>query len=276
MNVTYQKFKPHDLWVLAKTKPSPAKNMVLNFKKIKNGKKTGFGIYALSYIHPNGDELLIYIGKFAGTMSRDGSIDNATDGDVRDRWFKHIGTATLLLAGLRMNNQVSFDTHQKKSRAFYKDDTEFLKSSESSILGLDSKTLKSFVFKKNGNQISNNRLGFAIQNLTSTNATINNDLKNLNEIISKFSCHYWQISFGAPIRKSQIKPLIEGTKKCPGVEKIVISTYRDRLPMNDEFAPENGFYHYDQKKLINVNSEDFITLDNYIRAQIQNIFSVLK
>ena len=256
--------------------------MVLKFKNVNNSKKpghlTGFGIYALSYVHPNGDDLLIYIGKFSGKKTRDGSVDNAMDGDVRSRWFKHIGTATLLLAGLRMNSQDSFADHQKKSKAFYSHNNDFLKSYERSILGLDNQTLRKFVFKKNRTQISGNRLGFAIQNLTSTNPIIDLDLENMDEIISKFSCHYWQISFSAPIRKSQVDPLIEGTIKSPGLEKILISRYQDRLPMNREFRPEtgNGFYHYDPNKLINVNSNDFTTLDKYIRSEIQDKFSALE
>ena len=276
MNINYQKFQPQDLWILEKTKSVLAENMVLKFKKIDGGKKLGFGIYALSYIHSNGDECVIYVGKFSGKMSRNGSIDNAMDGDARERWFKHIGTASLLLADLRMNSKDAFTLHQKKTKSFYKNDVKFSQCLEKSILGLESEKLEKIFFKENGNQISDNRLGFAIQNLIDTNSLDDLNLASLNTIISKFNIHYWQISFDKPIRKSQVEPLIEGTKNEPGVEKIVISKYKQKLPMNNEFLPENeNFYHYDVKKLINIYSSDFTTLSRFIHEQIRLKFSNL-
>lgn len=276
MKINYQKFQPQDLWILEKTESELAENMVLKFKKTDGGKKIGFGIYALSYIHSNGDECVIYIGKFSGKMSRNGSIDNAMDGDARERWFKHIGTASLLLADLRMKSRDSFTSHQKKSQLFYKDDVEFLNCLEKSILGLESENLEKIFFKKDGNQISDNRLGFAIQNLIDTNSLADLDLESFYKIISKFSIHYWQISFNKPVRKSQVEPLIEGTKNKPGVEKIVISKYKQQLPMNNEFLPEKGnFYHYDVRKLINIHTSDFTALSHFIQDEIRMKFSNL-
>ena len=277
MIVNYQKIKPRDLWIIEKTKPSPAKNMCLKFKNVKGGKKIGFGIYALSYQHSDKEEHIIYIGKFSGKVSKTGLVDNAMDGDARTRWFKHIGTATLLLADLRIGSKDAFFKHKKKAEAFFKNNKEFIESLDNSIFGLNIETLEKSIFKKNGNQISDNRLGFAIQNLVNTNPKGSLDLQQLNEIISKFTCHYWQISLSSPIQKSRIKMDLEGTNAEPGLEKIVIAKYRDKLPMNNEYVPNtsNNFYHYDEKKLINVRGSDFWELDSFIRDQSKKKFAML-
>ena len=278
MEVHYRIFKPAELWTLAKTDPSPAKNMVLKFRNKEHGRQSGFGIYALSYAHRDVGDCIIYLGKFAGKMSKDMSIDSAGDGDIRDRWFKHIGSATLLLAGLRMKSAKSFFKHQNKSKQFYKENQDFLTSFGNSILGLDNKHLKESIFKKDGNQLSDNRLGFAIQNLVETNFTSDSTVLDLAKVISRFSCHYWKI-VDAPMRKSQAEPLLAGTKTNPGVEKILIARYREKLPMNDEFTPHNStseeFYHYDPHSLINTSSREFANFDHEVRSHIHSRFGPL-
>lgn len=275
----YNKFKPNQLWKIKVANPSQASNMKVKFQKLKNGERKGFGIYAISYEAPSKSEYIIYLGKFSGRMTKNKTIDNAQEGDVRDRWFKHIGTASLLLAGLRMNAENAFKEHQRNAALYFQHDEDFKNCIKNSILGLNENQLRDYIFKKNGNQISNNRLGFAIQNLTTTNPSNALELDDLNHIISKFTCHYWQVTSNKIIKKSDIEPLIEGTNDFPGVEKIIIQEFKKKLPMNKEFTPSydtnRQHYHYNPTELIEVGSDEFINFSKFVAAQLNEKFSKL-
>jgi hypothetical protein len=169
MSIAYHKINALDLWEVQTTNPHPANNMNLKFKNIGSS-ISGFGVYSLSYDDDNFGDRIIYLGKFAGEKSAKLKIDNATGGDVRDRWKKHIGTATLLLANLTMSSEKKFYSNKRRCNFFYKNNEKFKEVLENSFICLDEQKLKKFVFLKGKDlQVSGNRLGFAIQNLIWTN-----------------------------------------------------------------------------------------------------------
>lgn len=276
--VSYSPFKPADLWEIISAVANPSPNMHLGFSQKVGNEFTGFGIYAVSYRHENAKEYVIYLGKFAGKKTKDRLIDDALAGDVRDRWFKHIGTATLLLSGLRMNSHAGFKQHISAMNSFFSNDKAFHQCVELSLLGLTENQLNTHVFIKNGNQISANRLGFAIQNLTTTNPTNIRDIEVLKTVVSRFTCHYWRVKSSQSVTKTQIEPFMSGTKDAPGVEKRVINAYRTQLPMNAEFTPDKRLdrthYHYNPESLIEVGSSAFLKLSNFIIDELKKSFSL--
>lgn len=197
-------------------------------------------------------------------------------GGIRDRWYKHIGTASLRLAGLRMNSQSAFNAHKQNANCFFQKDEEFYKKSNGTILRLNDEYLKEFVFLKYGNQLSNNRLGFAIQNIKETNPDPCDERSQDDavKLLFKFSFYYWHVKFYRHITKSSIQPLICGTRNCPGVERIVIDQYREQLPMNSEFAPNSSrgrrFYHYEPESIINVGTCQFNNFSDFIKTNLEN------
>lgn len=71
------------LWDIVMENNPPAANMNLIFVKRKCSPITGFGIYAVTFKHSDGKDLVIYIGKFSGRRSSMGAIDDAAGGDPR-------------------------------------------------------------------------------------------------------------------------------------------------------------------------------------------------
>jgi hypothetical protein len=280
MSIVYHKLNALDLWDVQTTIPHPANNMNLKFKNI-GSKIPGFGVYSISYDDDNFGNRIIYLGKFAGEKSKNLEIDNATSGDVRDRWYKHIGTATLLLTNLTMSSDNKFYTHKRRSDIFYKNNKQFKTAFEMSFLNLDNKKLKEFVFLKGKDlQVSGNRLGFAIQNLTWTNKSYPNTAEELRNVISRFTCHYWQVIPASLTKKSTINDSLVGQRGQKGVESEIIKKYKQKLPMNKEYKPPKelkNYYHYDPENLIEVSNElgsEFIEYSNYIKEQLENTLSL--
>ncbi len=280
MSIAYHKINALDLWEIQTTNPHPANNMNLKFKN-SGSPISGFGIYSLSYDDDIFGDRIIYLGKFAGEKSKKLKIDNALGGDVRDRWKKHIGTATLLLANLTMSSFKKFNAHKEKSKVFYRNNEEFKRVLENSFLNLDDKKLKEFVFLKGKDlQVSGNRLGFAIQNLIWTNQPHPCTVGELCAVISKFTCHYWQVIPVSPTKKSAINDSLEGKKEHKGVESEILKKYKLKLPMNDQYKPPsdlNTYYHYDPKNLIEVTNQpstEFFEYTNFIKEQLQTLIKL--
>jgi len=267
------KLRAADLWSVSLGEPFPAKNMNVALNSIGE-RITGFGIYSISYDCPDFGDRIIYLGKFAGENKN--GTDNALAGDVRERWFKHIGTATLLLRNLKMGSNKYYYYHKKKALKFYANDREFKDAFENSFLNLSDDILKSGVFIKGADlQVSKNRLGFAIQNLKNTNKVRPNKIEELNEILSRFTCHYWQVESNIPIKKTFINPVLQGSNAQLGAESEVIKKYRQKLPMNKEYkigsTPHLNHYHYNPENLILVNSPEFSEYSKFIESQIKNL-----
>lgn len=291
MNITYQSFPALDLWDCepVPVPGHPAKRMCLRLTSKKNSPEGfgGFGIYALSYRHQDGIDRIIYLGKFAGEKSASRGVDNAFGGDVRDRWYKHIGTATLLLRGLKMASRPRYSAHQQRALEHFANDPSFREAYTDSFLDISNEELSQHVFIKGADlQVSSNRLGFAIQNLVDTQIDVSNavpcDSKDvaaaLERVIDRFTLHYWRVTAQDPVRKSEINALLTGSKNQKGVERSLIEHYRHRLPMNAEYRlPDslNAFYHYDPSGLIQVGSEDFNDLDLLITKRLGWLLSGL-
>lgn len=279
-SIVYNKINANDLWHVEATNAHPAINMNLKFIKNKNS-IPGFGIYAISYTDICFGERIIYLGKFAGEKKGQGNklIDDATRGDVRDRWFKHIGTATLLLANLKMSSKKKFMEHKSNAYKFYSKDNNILFLLNNSLLGLQEDILNKHVFLAGKDlQISGNRLGFALQNINWTNKGFPSKTEELFCIVSRFNCHYWQVIPNSPTKKSEINKSLQGSKEHKGAENLIIKKYCQKLPMNDEYKKDITLlhcYHYDPSKLINVTDEtdsEFSEFSNFIKIQLQDIF----
>ena len=219
----------------------------------------------------------MYLGKFAGQSSKAAGIDMADKGDVRKRWFKHIGTATLLLSKLKMGSERLYRGQKEAALAYFCNNEDFNAIYPTSFLGISEDTLKTSVFLQGADmQVSNNRLGFAIQNLTSTNRIRPSTREELIEVISRFTCHYWRVVSTTGLRKSEINKRLTGTKKTPGVESKLIEIYAQKLPMNNQYTPtpstKREFFHYDPNSLILVDSPEYETYSTRIQAALIESF----
>ena len=280
-SIVYHNINALELWEVEQTRSHPAKNM--NLKLTKKGPPiTGFGIYSISYEDERHGDRIIYLGKFAGVKNKSKKIyiDDASAGDVRDRWHKHIGTATLLLTHLKMGSSKLFYEHQKRSRVFYKDDENFKAIADNAFIGLKGNALKDHVFlTRKDLQVSNNRLGFAIQNLMWTNNSHPSNTDELRAVISRFNCHYWQVIPARPTKKSIINSVLEGSKAQIGAESEVIKIYKHKLPMNSQYVRPNvlkDFYHYDPESLIKVSNEpntEFSKYSDLITLKMQKLIN---
>lgn len=264
-------FKGNDLWQgkIVEAKAAPKMKFLL---KKKGGSIPGFGIYAISYKSDQFGDRIVYIGKYAGSKSK--NTDDAKAGDVRERWFKHFGTATLLLRDLKMASSKSYYYHRNKSNLFFLSDELFKKCVENSFLSINEEMLNKSIFIKGADmQISNNRMGFAIQNLKETNTPdIDNDI-DLSQLLSKFTYYYWQIQTSSDVKKSSINKLLTGSMKTGGCEFDVLSRYKQKLPMNNEYLAKTNlhdqFYHYDPNELIETSSDEFKDLQSFIINKIK-------
>lgn len=258
----------------------PAPNMNLCFvPKLKDVTKYGgFGIYSISYNDEKHGDRVVYLGKFAGCRLKVAGVDMANGGDIRDRWFKHIGTATLLLNKLKMGSERLYRVQRKAALTYFHDHASFEEVYPASFVGIPEKTLSTSVFIKGADlQVSKNRLGFAIQNLTATNRARPSNKDELNEVISRFTCHYWRVISTTEVRKSQINGPLTGSKKAPGVESSLIDLYASKLPMNDRYSPPSlpnrDFFHYDPQRLIVVDSEEYQVYSKRITTALVEKFS---
>ena len=262
--------QPHwnanDLWKIeVKEEAAPSK---MNLRLSNNSKHQlgGFGIYAISHQDESGIDKIIYLGSFAGQDA------DACKGDPRDRWHKHIGSATLLLHNLTINSyQIYFD-HVFRSRDFFANDVNFNSIKNCSFVRTTQDILRNSIFVDGNTTASSNRLGYGIQNLVRTHSKIPNTLEDLTRIIGKFSCHYWQVtpSLRTPIPKAKISKAL---KSC---EHSIIDDYLNRLPLNDEYDPDNclhrNYYHYDPNTLIELGSADFLKLSKTIIQRLKTTF----
>ena len=262
--------QPHwnanDLWnVEVKEKVNPLK-MNLRLINTPIASLGGFGIYGISHKDECDLDRLIYIGSFAGKNT------DARKGDPRDRWHKHIGSATLLLHNLTINSLEVYFEHVFRSRAFFSDDVNFNAIKNHSFIRTTQKILKDSIFIEGNTTLSRNRLGYAIQNFSRTHSKTPNSIEELKQIIGKFSCHYWQVSpsCSVPIPKAKISSAL---KAC---EHSIIVDYLDRLPLNDEYDPNRNsnksYYHYDPKTLIEVGNVDFYSLSKTIIQRLKITF----
>jgi hypothetical protein len=273
MFIRFRELNACKLWSIGLEESFPAKTMNLCLTP-KWAKIPGFGIYSIAYNSPQFGNRIIYLGKFSGVKNKSG-VDNALAGDVKERWFKHIGTATLLLKNLKMSSRKHYHDHKNSALEFYKGDSKFYDAFKNSFLNLGEDILKSKVFIKGADlQVSRNRLGFAIQNLKETNKFHPNNAEELKEIISRFTCFYWQVTSPSPIKKSFIDLALTGRKNRKGVESEVIKKYQTKLPMNKEYtaeiAPNRTYYHYNPINLIEVNTPEFREYSDFIKLQIKN------
>ena len=263
INIKYSKFNSLNIFC-PEIVPSgyPAKDMNLNLdgKYKKDILIPGFGIYAISYKHQDGRDLIVYVGKFRGKK------EDAKGGDVRSRWFKHIATATLLHKDLRWKSEKLIFDEIERINNYCKNDSNFMIISKNSIIQLNKLDLEKNVIKADGLQLSKNRMRFAMQNFSDFHKAEPNSQEELNNIISKFNCHYWQILIDKPLKKLDIKEEIDNT------ETEIINEYKTKLPMNDEYKVNsfNGFYHYDPKKLIDSKKEHFETFNLFIKNKLIN------
>jgi hypothetical protein len=251
-----------DLWAIRVDDAHPAPNMVLNLVKRPGNGFTGCGIYSIAYSCPRDGNKVIYLGSFSG--EKIGDSDNALAGDVRERWYKHIGTATLLIKNLRMRSQRLYFEQKESALNFFANAPDFNNALQNSFLDVPTEILNAHVFLRNGLQVSGNRLGFAIQNLTSTNL---NNREHLEEIISRFTCFYWQVTSQVPLRKSIIKPILHAT------ETEVIQEFVNKLPMNKEYVAldnRGANYHYNPDNLIAVGSDDFNNFSEIIQERLEH------
>jgi hypothetical protein len=269
LDVILQEYNGNDLWYINIKDPFPGKNMNMNLLS-KGRPISGFGIYSIAYKTNNFGNRIIYLGKYAGI--KDKSKDDALAGDVRDRWFKHVGSATLLLRNLKMSSQASFLHHKNKIVDFFSSDPDYLKIASTSFMGLNEKILKDHVFIKGADlQISKNRLGFALQILKDTNKSTANNKDELEQILSRFTFYYWQLASKEPIKKSEINMKLTGQKNKIGVESEIIKRYCEKLPMNKEFTPTDNYYHFDPESLIRTDSVHFEEYSTFIKSKIKNI-----
>jgi len=262
--------QPHwnanDLWnIEVKEDATPAKmNLKLSNTAIRN--LGGFGIYAISHKDETDLDRIIYLGSFAG------QVIDACKGDPRDRWHKHIGSATLLLHNLTINSYEIYFDHVFKSRDFFVNDVNFNAVKNHSFSRTTQEILRNSIFVNGNTTVSSNRLGYGIQNLVRTHSKTPNTLEDLKRIIGKFSCHYWQVapSLHTPIPKAEISSAL---KAC---EHSIIDDYLNRLPLNDEYDPDNSphrnYYHYDPNTLIKLGSADFSKLSENIIQRLKTTF----
>ena len=279
MRIEHYKLLGTDIWDVEVVDGFPAPNMNLRLvPKVKLAPEFGgFGVYSISYRDPTFGDRVVYLGKFAGLVSRAVGVDMAERGDVRGRWFKHIGTATLLLSKLKMGSERFYREQKDAALAYFRNDEIFNAIYPTSFLGIHEDILKKSVFVKGDDlQVSKNRLGFAIQNLTSTNRDQPKTRDELVEVISRFTCHYWRVISTTGIRKSEVNDRLTGTKKSSGVESSLIEIYAPKLPMNDRYAPtisgKGAFFHYDPQCLILVDSEEYKNYSSKIKETLTQSF----
>lgn len=279
LRVSHHTLLATDIWDVRVVDGFPAANMNLGLvPKVKSASDFGgFGIYSISYKHPQHGDRVIYLGKFAGRSSKVAGVDMASQGDVRDRWFKHIGTATLLLSKLKMGSERFYREKKADALAYFRDDEQFKAIYPSSFLGIPENTLKTSVFVRGVDlQVSRNRLAFAIQNLTSTNRVGPSNAEELLEVISRFTCHYWRVIPTPGLRKSTINQALTGTGKTPGVESTLIEIYGQKLPMNHQYDPasfaKSGFFHYDPEALIQIDSTEFKIYSDRVKTALTESF----
>lgn len=279
MRVEHYRLLATDIWDTKVVDGFPAPNMNLQLVSKDKGADNygGFGIYSISYNEPNHGDRLVYLGKFAGQSSTATGIDLASKGDVRQRWFKHIGTATLLLRNLKMGSKRCYRDQKEAALQYFHGNENFNRVYPTSFLGIPDSTLATSVFLNGADmQVSNNRLGFAIQNLTGTNRNRPNTMEELTEVISRFTCHYWRVTSKNDFRKSEINQMLTGTRKEPGVESKLIEIYAQRLPMNNQYIPnalaKGKFFHYDPSQLILTESPEYETYSSRIQELLMESF----
>jgi hypothetical protein len=179
-----------------------------------------------------------------------------------------------------MSSSKKFLQHKEKSRSFFADRPEFSSVLKNSFLGLSEGLLKKNVFLAGKDlQVSGSRLGFAIQNLTWTNKPHPNTEDELNTVLSKFTCHYWQVVPRTATKKSDINEPLEGKNGKKGVELEIINKYYQKLPMNHKYKiPQDlkNYYHYDPSNLIEVSDEtgaEFSEYKDFIELQLKSLIN---
>ena len=262
MKIKYIKFNSSDIFkpsIINTGFPALDMNMKLNYPKKKE--LTGFGIYAISLRHKDKKNKIIYIGKYQGEKV------NIESGDPRDRWFKHIATATLLHQNLRWKSQNLLLNEVNRALKYFHNNYNFLKLTRSSIIGLTEQELikKVYAEGKADMQISKNRMRLSVQNFNLFHKGRPNTETEIKEILKMFECHYWKVSFNIYQKKIEIK------KQMKLIEDNIIDIYKNKLPMNDEYKiNEKNFYHYNPDNLIDVDTCTFISFNNDILKLIKN------
>lgn len=262
MKIAYSKYNAFNIFkpvIKNPGYPSLNMNLDLDMKFNKENIITGYGVYAISLKHEINKNKIIYLGKFQGEKN------NIKGGDPRSRWFKHIATATLLHKNLLWRSKIFLTKEIMRSLKYLKNDSKNLKLLHGSIFNLTESELIKKVNKKNGLQISKNRIRFCTQNFNLFYKGRPNTELEINEILKKFDCHYWKIDSD----KFKIKSEIE--KSMKKIEDRIIDIYKDKLPMNDEYKiNEKNFYHYNPDNLIDVDTSTFISFNNDIVKSIKN------
>ena len=261
MKIAYKKYNAFNIFKPVIKNPGyPSLNMNLDLKKFNKGDViTGYGIYAISLKHEANKNKIIYLGKFQGEKK------NIKSGDPRSRWFKHIATATLLHRNLLWRSKRLLIEEINRSLKHLKNDSGNLKILYGSIFNLSESELIKKVNKKDGLQISKNRMRFCTQNFNLFyKGRINTEVE-INEILKKFDCHYWKVDSDKFKKKSEIKTQM---KK---IEDKIIDIYKNKLPMNDQYKiDEKNFYHYNPNNLIDVDTSTFIGFNSNILKLIKN------
>lgn len=240
----------------------PAPNMNLRLHCSKDTRFGGAGLYLMAYRHEPEGLRIVYLGSFAGTKQCQ------CGGDVRkERWAKHIGTATLLLKRLSMPNERRYRDLKSKALLFYRETDQFRRILDSSFIGVNEEFLASNVFRSSGLEVSEKRLSFAIQNLLRTNDINPHSIEMLRRVVSFFNFYYWRLDSG---NYANLK------KRLQIVEKSIISDYKSCLPMNKEYddnAKANfNFFHYNPASLVEHRSKQFDDLSKKIRLALEQEF----
>jgi len=262
LKIKYIKFNSYDIFkpnIITTGFPALDMNMKLNYHIKKD--LTGFGIYAISLRHNDKKNKIIYIGKYQGEKA------NIKAGDPRDRWFKHIATATLLHQNLRWKSHNLLLNEVNRALKYFHNNHDLMKLVNNSIIGLTEHELIKNVYAegKTDMQISKNRMRFSVQNFNLFHKGKPNTKTEIKEILKMFECHYWKIRFDKYQKKIEIK------KPMKLIEDNIIHIYKDKLPMNDEYKiNEKNFYHYNPDNLIDVDTSTFISLNNDILKSIKN------
>ena len=260
MKIKYIKFNSSNIFeqnIITTGFPALDMNMKLNYPIKKD--LTGFGIYAISLRHKDKKNKIIYIGKYQGKKV------NIEAGDPRDRWFKHIATATLLHQNLRWTSQNLLLKEVNRALKYFHNNHNFLKLVSNSIIGLTEHELIKKVYAKGKTdmQISKNRMRFSVQNFNLFHKGRPNTKTEIKEILNMFECHYWKVSFDKYQKKIEIE------KQMKLIEDNIIDIYKDKLPMNGQYKiKEKNFYHYNPENLIEVDTQAFLYLNKSITQNL--------
>ena len=253
--IEYEKHIVEDLLNFTVDSKAPTNPNSMGLKqKIIRDDIPGFGIYALSFHHPEFGEKLIYVGKYQGgdTINKNNEYAGLSGNIVEQRWYKHILTCTMkgsintigLTKGVFQNLSQRLKTHPLEY------DVDFL-----------TKTSDSDFKSDRGIKSSYNRAAFACQMYPLFNHESGDLYIDAKVIPSLFSFHYWRVTPGFLSQWEAPLPTCIARSKpnLSEVEDNVIQKYKRQLPINKEYVPLDfpEVFHFNPKDLIDCSSSEF-------------------